>query len=230
MSWVVALRQLGRLRHTAQQPERMRRIGILFACLRRQFGFSGLGRGVPAGAAAIGLDRRPQCADRHSLGHGQCLRHSKTRGGIGRAQPDVILASGTATTAPLLKATRTLPIVFPIVIDPVGAGFVESLARPGGNATGFLMFEYGLSGKWLELLKQIAPGRDAGGGPAGSGRRLRDRAVRRSPAGRGAVVGGGVEPGRRARCARNRTRRHRICSRAEWRPDRDLKRGGGDSS
>ena len=60
--------------------------------------------------------------------------------------------------APLLQATRTVPIVFALVIDPVGAGFVDSLARPGGNATGFLMFEYGLSGKWLELLKQIAPG------------------------------------------------------------------------
>jgi putative ABC transport system substrate-binding protein len=58
----------------------------------------------------------------------------------------------------LLQATRTVPIVFVIVIDPVGAGFVASLARPGGNATGFLMFEYGLSAKWLELLKQIAPG------------------------------------------------------------------------
>ena len=73
--------------------------------------------------------------------------------------PDVILsATGTATVAPLLQATRTVPIVFTIVIDPVGSGFVASLARPGGNATGFLMFEYGLSGKWLELLKQIAPG------------------------------------------------------------------------
>ena len=73
--------------------------------------------------------------------------------------PDVIVAAtGTATTAPLLHRTRTIPIVFVIVIDPVGAGFVASLARPGGNATGFLMFEYGLSGKWLELLKQIAPG------------------------------------------------------------------------
>ena len=72
--------------------------------------------------------------------------------------PDVILAAtGTATTAPLLQATRTVPIVFAIVIDPVGAGFVASLARPGGNSTGFLMFEYGLAGKWLELLKQIAP-------------------------------------------------------------------------
>jgi putative ABC transport system substrate-binding protein len=73
--------------------------------------------------------------------------------------PEVLVAgTGTATVAPLLQATRTLPIVFVIVIDPVGAGFVTSLVRPGGNATGFLMFEYGLSGKWLELLKQIAPG------------------------------------------------------------------------
>ncbi len=59
---------------------------------------------------------------------------------------------------PLLQATRTVPIVFPIVVDPVGAGFVDSLARPGGNATGFMNFEYSISGKWLELLKQIAPG------------------------------------------------------------------------
>jgi putative tryptophan/tyrosine transport system substrate-binding protein len=71
--------------------------------------------------------------------------------------PDVILASGTANVGPLLQATRTVPIVFPIVGDPVGAGFVDSLARPGGNATGFMSFEYGLSGKWLELLEQIAP-------------------------------------------------------------------------
>ena len=72
--------------------------------------------------------------------------------------PDVLVgASGAATVAALLQATRTLPIVFAIVVDPVGAGFVASLARPGGNATGFLMFEYSLSGKWLELLKQIAP-------------------------------------------------------------------------
>jgi putative ABC transport system substrate-binding protein len=72
--------------------------------------------------------------------------------------PDVILAAtGTTTVAPLLEATRTVPIVFVLLIDPVGAGFVSSLARPGGNATGFLMFEYGLSGKWLELLKQISP-------------------------------------------------------------------------
>jgi putative tryptophan/tyrosine transport system substrate-binding protein len=71
--------------------------------------------------------------------------------------PDVILAAGAVTLGPLQKASRTVPIVFAGVTDPVGAGFVASLARPGGNATGFTYFEYGVSGKWLELLKQIAP-------------------------------------------------------------------------
>src|SRR5262249_28872488 len=86
--------------------------------------------------------------------------------------PDVILAHGTSTVRPLMRATRTVPIVFPIAADPVGAGFVDSLARPGGNATGFMTLEYSFAGKWLELLKQIAPGvtrvaviRDATQGP-----------------------------------------------------------------
>jgi putative tryptophan/tyrosine transport system substrate-binding protein len=72
--------------------------------------------------------------------------------------PDVILAAGTSSMGPLHQATRTLPIVFVDIVDPVGGGFVASLARPGGNATGFILFEYGISAKWLELLKQIAPG------------------------------------------------------------------------
>ena len=71
--------------------------------------------------------------------------------------PEVIVASGSATVGPLLQATRTIPIVFTVVPDPVSAGYVESLARPGGNATGFTTFEYGIAAKWLELLKQIAP-------------------------------------------------------------------------
>ena len=71
---------------------------------------------------------------------------------------DVILATGDSTIPPALQATRTLPIVFPVVTDPVGAGYVDSLARPGGNATGFMIYEYGVGGKWLELLKEIAPG------------------------------------------------------------------------
>jgi putative ABC transport system substrate-binding protein len=72
--------------------------------------------------------------------------------------PDVIFCTGSASVGPLLQATRAIPIVFAQVPDPVGAGFVDSLARPGGNVTGFVNFEYGISGKWLELLKEIAPG------------------------------------------------------------------------
>jgi ABC-type uncharacterized transport system substrate-binding protein len=72
--------------------------------------------------------------------------------------PDVIFALGNYSLAPLLQTTRTIPIVFAVVPDPVGAGFVDSLARPGGNATGFILFEYGISAKWLELLKEVAPG------------------------------------------------------------------------
>jgi len=71
--------------------------------------------------------------------------------------PDILFANGTAAVLPLMQATRTLPIVFANVTDPVGAGFVDTMARPGGNATGFVQFEYSLSGKWLELLKQVAP-------------------------------------------------------------------------
>src|SRR5262249_16257973 len=73
--------------------------------------------------------------------------------------PDVLVAaSGTASVAALQQATRSVPIVFVTVVDPVGAGFVANLAQPGGNATGFTVFEYSMSGKWLELLKEIAPG------------------------------------------------------------------------
>jgi len=72
--------------------------------------------------------------------------------------PDVILATASPTVAALQAATRTVPIVFAHAVDPVGAGFVDSLARPGGNATGFTLFEYSMSAKWLELLKEIAPG------------------------------------------------------------------------
>jgi ABC-type uncharacterized transport system substrate-binding protein len=71
--------------------------------------------------------------------------------------PDVILAHGSGPTMALLQATRTVPIVFPIAGDPVGSGLVDSLARPGGNVTGFMNYEFSLSGKWLELLKEIAP-------------------------------------------------------------------------
>ena len=92
------------------------------------------------GAAAIGLDRRPQRADRHRWGAGNPDGIRKYAAELVALAPDVILATGGSTMGPLLQATRTVPIVFAIVVDPVGAGFVDSLARPGGNATGFHAF------------------------------------------------------------------------------------------
>src|SRR5262245_20058218 len=74
-----------------------------------------------------------------------------------RSHRTTIVATGISTVGPLLQLTRTIPIVFPAASDPVAAGLVESLARPGGNVTGFLSFEYSLSGKWPELLRQVAP-------------------------------------------------------------------------
>src|SRR5262249_56289717 len=90
-------------------------------------------------------------------GAGDAVRARRYSAELVARAPDVILAPGSAGLGPMLQATRDIPIVFVHVPDPVGAGFVDSLARPGGNATGFLLFEYGISVKWLELLKQIAP-------------------------------------------------------------------------
>jgi putative ABC transport system substrate-binding protein len=90
-------------------------------------------------------------------GGGDAERHRRYAAELVTLTPDVILASSSPALGPLLQATRTIPIVFTAITDPVGAGFVDSLARPGGNATGFTSFEYGNSGKWLELLKEIAP-------------------------------------------------------------------------
>ena len=111
------------------------------------------------GLAAIGLDRSAATCGSTPAGPranaADIRRHAAE---LVALAPDVILAPGASTVGPLLQATRTVPIVFVAVADPVGAGFVDSLARPGGNATGFMQFEYSMSGKWLELLKEIAPG------------------------------------------------------------------------
>jgi ABC-type uncharacterized transport system substrate-binding protein len=142
----------------AQQGERMRRIGLLQTT----------GADDPEGQARNAAFRQGLQQLGWTNGRNVRIEYRWTAGDADRIRryaaelaalvPDVILASGSATVGPLLQATRTVPIVFVNVPDPVGAGFVDSLARPGGNATGFILFEYGLSGKWLELLKQIAPG------------------------------------------------------------------------
>jgi putative ABC transport system substrate-binding protein len=93
---------------------------------------------------------------RRGAGDADLIRKHATE--LAALAPDVIVAVGGATVGQMLQATRTVPIVFVFVPDPVGSGFINSLSRPGGNATGFLMLEYSLCGKWLELLKEIAPG------------------------------------------------------------------------
>jgi putative ABC transport system substrate-binding protein len=140
---------------------------------------------------------------------GENDRYRRNAAELVALKPDVILASGGASVAALQQVTRTVPIVFAQVTDPVGAGYVASLARPGGNATGFTQFEFGISGKWLELLKQIAP-------------RVTRAAVIRDPtvgAGIGQLAAiqsvapsfGVAECGRGKRRRRDRTRDHGIC-------------------
>ena len=115
------------------------------------------------GPPAIRLGRRPQHTHRNSLGCGECLRCAyaerfrKYAAELVALAPDVVLAHSSPAVAALQQETSTIPIVFIGVVDPVGAGFVASLARPGGNTTGFVALDYGLSAKWLELLKEIAP-------------------------------------------------------------------------
>jgi putative ABC transport system substrate-binding protein len=138
------------------QPARMRRVGVLLG--------GGGGTGRPEIAAFV------QAMQQLGWTDGRNLR-TEYRSGLGNAAdtrryaqelvalaPDVILVSGAGPLTGLLATTRTIPIVFTSVVDPVGTGIVESMSRPGGNATGFIQFEYSLSGKWLELLKQLAPG------------------------------------------------------------------------
>ena len=141
---------------------------------RARSSITGPSRGVPAGVGATGLDRRPQCRRSSTAGPPAIptafadMRRTWSRSR--RTSSWLIGSCGRGAVA--AGDTATVPIVFAIVPDPVGAGFVDSLARPGGNVTGFMLFEYGMSGKWLELLKEIAPQRDASGGSSRSRHRL----------------------------------------------------------
>jgi putative ABC transport system substrate-binding protein len=141
-----------------QQADRVRRIGVLMPLAADdpevQLRLAALAQGLQQLGWTIGRNVRVD----YRYGVGDAANVRKYAAELVALAPDVILANGSAATGPLLQTTRSVPIVFVVVPDPVGAGFVESLARPGGNATGFLSYEYGMSGKWLELLKQIAPG------------------------------------------------------------------------
>jgi putative ABC transport system substrate-binding protein len=141
----------------AQQPERMRRIGVLM----------NLAVGDPEGEARsagflqalqqLGWSDGRNVRIDYRWAAGAADRFHRYAEELLALGPDVILAASTPSVQALQQATRTVPIVLAIVADPVGAGFVDSLARPGGNVTGFTPFEFGISGKWLELIKEIAP-------------------------------------------------------------------------
>ena len=141
----------------AQQTDHVRRIGVLLPAASNdpnyQAWFGAFLQALAQSGWTIGRNMRidirwaPNTAD---------VRRASAE--LIALAPDVILAHGAGAVAPLLQATRTVPIVFPVVADPIAGGFVDSLARPGGNATGFMLFENSISGKWLELLKQFAPG------------------------------------------------------------------------
>jgi putative ABC transport system substrate-binding protein len=142
----------------AQQGERMRRIGVLLPATADDARFQTFVGAFLQELQSLGwsIGRNVRIDTRWATANAAAiLRHAAE---LVALAPDVILAHGSSTVGPLLQATRALPVVFPIASDPVGNGFVDSLGRPGGNATGFMSWEYSMGGKWLELLKQIAPG------------------------------------------------------------------------
>jgi putative ABC transport system substrate-binding protein len=140
----------------AQQSDRVRRIGFLIG-IADDANSRAMYEAFRQGLQQLGwIDDRNVRIDAR-FGAGDPVRTRKYASELVAFSPDVILVTGSFATQLLLQETRTVPIVFTIVPDPVGSGFVDSLSRPGGNASGFMQFEYSLSGKWLELLKQMAP-------------------------------------------------------------------------
>ena len=142
----------------AQQGERMRRIGVLLPASADDARFQAFVGAFlqELQSLAWSIGRNVRIDTRWATANAAAIRRQAAE--LVALTPDVILAHGASTMGPLLQATRTVPIVFPVTADPVGAGFVDSLGRPGGNATGFMAIEYSMGGKWLELLRQIAPG------------------------------------------------------------------------
>ena len=148
----------GRSRRARSRPSAMRRIGVLIGASADDLDAQARMAAFRQGLQQSGWTEGRSVQTEVRWGAGNADLHRKYAMELAALAPDVILAGGSSTVAPLLRATRTIPIVFAFVADPVGSGFVNSLSRPGGNATGFMQSEYSLSGKWLELLKEIAPG------------------------------------------------------------------------
>jgi putative tryptophan/tyrosine transport system substrate-binding protein len=141
----------------AQQNERVRRIGVLTGTPADDPDSKARLAAFEQALHQLGWTQGRNVRIDYRFSAGDATTSRKQAEELVALAPDVIVSTGSFSTGTLLQATRTVPVVFTIVPDPVGSGFVDSLAQPGGNATGFMQFEYGLSGKWLELLKEIAP-------------------------------------------------------------------------
>ena len=140
-----------------QPAERMPRIGMLLPASSDDSEYKALVEAFRRGLVELGrVDGRNIRIDIRWAG-GTADMNRRYAAELVALTPDAIVASGASAAGPLLQTTRAIPVVFTIVPDPVGAGFVESLSRPGGNATGFTSFDYGIGAKWLELLREIAP-------------------------------------------------------------------------
>jgi putative ABC transport system substrate-binding protein len=141
----------------AQQPERMRRVGVLLPAAADDAEYQARVGAFLQGLQQSGwtIGRNLRIDTRWATANPDAIRRNAAE--LAALGPDVMLAHGGLSVGAIQQVTRTVPIVFPVFVDPVGAGVVESLARPGGNATGFMSYEYSLGGKWLELLKQVAP-------------------------------------------------------------------------
>jgi putative ABC transport system substrate-binding protein len=141
----------------AQQSQKMRRLSVLMSTAADDQESMARYTAFLQGLQELGWTDGRNVRIDVRWGAGDAERMRKYAAELVALAPDVIMASGSISLGSLIKATRTVPIVFALIADPVGAGFVKSLSRPGGNVTGFMAFEYSLSGKWVELLKEIAP-------------------------------------------------------------------------
>ena len=142
----------------AQQAERMRLIGVLMGIAADDPAAQPRLAAFVKGLHELGWTEGRNVRIDIRWGGGDAERNRGLAAELVALAPDVILSASSAAVAPLLQQTRSIPIVFTVVIDAVGAGYVDSMARPGGNATGFIIWEYSMGGKWLELLKEITPG------------------------------------------------------------------------
>src|SRR5262245_32672538 len=203
----------------AQQADRVRRIGALMTQTaddpEGQARLLASAQGLQESGWTIGRNMRIDTR----WGAGDAERYRRYAAELVALAPDVILVNGPAALAQLQQATRSLPIVFTNVTDPVGAGFIVGVARPGGNATGFMLSEYSTSGKSVEPAQGDRATRDANGDPSGSYLDLLCCPVRRHPQ-RALISRLGPEPDRYAQSGLDRAYHRRVRARLQWRADR----------